>query len=59
MLVSVLLPSHTGVVCIWGTFITWLVVIEITSINSGCVGVSGDLCVDVDLHICIKAASHF
>ena len=43
----------------WGTFITWLVVIEITSVNSGCVGVSGDLCVDVDLHICIKAASHF
>ena len=42
----------------WGTFITWLVVIEITSLNS-CVGVSGELCVDVDLHIRIKAASHF
>ena len=52
---SVLFPSLTH----WGTFITWLVVIEITSVNSGCVGVSGDLCVDVDLHIRIKAASHF
>ena len=45
--------------CLGDFFFTWLVVIEITSVNSGCVGVSGDLCVDVDLHIRIKAASHF